>query len=220
MKQAICIILIFLMTFSAVTGCTSGMPNNTTQDKTASHSGVNEKSGDETKSIDPDGKKTNADVIVVYFSCTGNTRTIAKTIQNELNADIYEIKAKNPYTEDDIKYYTDCRADREQKDPSARPEIAGDLPDISGYNIVFLGYPIWHGQAPKIVYTFLESVDMSGKIIIPFCTSGSSPIGSSATNLHPLTSDAKWKDGKRFAAEASKEEIHNWISGLYLQNMK
>ena len=132
----------------------------------------------------------NGKVLVVIFSRTGHTKPLAECIADELNADLYEIKAKIPYTDNDIKYYTDCRADREQNDPSARPEIAGELPDATGYDAVFLGYPIWHGQAPKIIYTFLEDMDLSGKTIIPFCTSHSSPIGTSAENLHPLAPDA------------------------------
>ena len=166
----------------------------------------------------PDGETDTAhvapgdgNVLVVYFSRTGNTRPLAGFIADELNADVYEIQAKIPYTDDDIKYYTDCRADKEQADPSARPEIAGELPDISGYDIVFLGYPIWHGQAPKIIYTFLESVNLDGKLIVPFCTSGSSPIGSSAANLHSLASGAEWNTGKRFAAGTSKDEIVQWV---------
>jgi hypothetical protein len=134
-----------------------------------------------------------------------------------LNADIYEIEAKIPYTDDDIKYYTDCRADREQKDPSARPEIAGALPDLSKYDTIFLGYPIWHGQAPKIIYTFLESVDVSGKMVIPFCTSASSPVGSSAENLHSFASDAVWKDGTRFAIGTAREEIKEWLKQFDLK---
>ena len=149
--------------------------------------------------------------IVIYFSRTEHTKPIAEYIREELNADIYEITAKIPYTDDDIKYYTDCRADREQKDPSARPEIAGKLPDLSGYDTVYLGYPIWHGQAPKIIYSFLENVDMSGKTVIPFCTSASSPVGTSAENLHPLSPDAAWKDGTRFAIGTTREEIVEWL---------
>ena len=117
--------------------------------------------------MEPESSK----VLVVIFSRTGHTKPLAEYIAEDLNADLYEIEAKVPYTDDDIKYYTNCRADREQNDPSARPEIAGELPDVTGYDTVFIGYPIWHGQAPKIIYTFLEGVDLSGKTIIPFCTS-------------------------------------------------
>jgi len=170
--------------------------------------------GPDNNSVSVSGVSGVRNVLVVYFSCTGNTKPLAEYVADELNADLYEIRAKVPYTDDDIKYYTDCRADREQADPSARPEIAGELPDLTGYDTVFLGYPIWHGQAPKIIYTFLEGVNMSGKLIVPFCTSGSSSIGSSATNLHSLTSGAEWNAGKRFAAGTSKPEIVQWVRSI------
>ena len=156
----------------------------------------------------------NNKVLVVIFSRTGHTKPLAEYIADDLGADLYEIEAKIPYTDDDIRYYTDCRADREQSDPLARPEIAGELPDVSGYDTVFIGYPIWHGQAPKIIYTFLESLDLSGKTIIPFCTSHSSPLGTSAENLHPLAPDAVWKEGRRFAIGTTDAEISEWVKSL------
>ena len=152
-----------------------------------------------------------SETIVVFFSQTGVTKPIEEFIAKQKNADIYEIKAENPYTDDDIRYDSDTRAYREQHDPSARPAIAGELPDLTEYDTVYLGYPIWHGQAPKIIYTFIEGVDLSGKTVVPFCTSGSSPVGTSAENLHPLAPDAVWKDGTRFAAGTSAEEIAAWL---------
>ena len=160
--------------------------------------------------MEPESSK----VLVVIFSRTGHTKPLAEYIAEDLNADLYEIEAKVPYTDDDIKYYTNCRADREQNDPSARPEIAGELPDVTGYDTVFIGYPIWHGQAPKIIYTFLEGVDLSGKTIIPFCTSHSSPLGTSAENLHPLAPDAAWMEGRRFAIGTTAGEISEWVKSL------
>lgn len=161
-----------------------------------------------------DQKTEGNNVLVVIFSRTGHTKPLAEYIAEELNADLYEIEAKVPYTDDDIRYYTDCRADREQKDPSARPEIAGELPDVSGYDTVFIGYPIWHGQAPKIICTFLENVDLSGKTIIPFCTSASSPMGTSAENLHSLALESHWNEGRRFEIGTTKAEILDWVKSL------
>ena len=160
--------------------------------------------------MEPESSK----VLVVIFSRTGHTKPLAEYIAEDLNADLYEIEAKVPYTDNDIKYYTNCRADREQNDPSARPEIAGELPDVTGYDTVFIGYPIWHGQAPKIIYTFLEGVDLSGKTIIPFCTSHSSPLGTSAENLHPLAPDAAWMEGRHFAIGTTAGEISEWVKSL------
>ncbi len=150
-------------------------------------------------------------VLVVCFSHGGHTKRLAEYAAECLNADFYEIRAAVPYTDDDISYHTDCRAGREQKDASARPAVAGKLPDLSGYGTIVIGYPIWYGQAPKIIYTFLESADTKGKAIIPFCTSGSSPIGTSAQDLHASAPGAEWNEGRRFAAGTAKEEIAVWL---------
>ena len=103
------------------------------------------------------------------------------------------------------------------KSRTTRPEISGSVEGMEEYEIVFLGYPIWWGQAPKIICTFMESYDFSGKTIIPFCTSGSSGIGSSASNLHDLCSDtATWLDGARLEGSTTREEMVEWINGLGL----
>ena len=199
---------------SALAGCSHGRPAaRETQAETERAAVITDapasaKTPAESETEPPSGKDG---TIVVYFSRTGHTKPVAEYVAEELGADIYEIEARVPYTDDDIRYFTDCRADREQNDPSARPEIAGELPDLSGYGAVYLGYPIWHGQAPRIICTFLESVDLSGKTVIPFCTSGSSPIGSSASDLHALTPGAEWLDGRRFEIGAPREEVVRWL---------
>ncbi|WP_322173563.1 flavodoxin [Acutalibacter caecimuris] len=138
-------------------------------------------------------------ILVAYFSATGTTRPLAEYAAEHLGADIYEITPQEPYTEEDLAYYTDCRADREQNDPSARPTIFGSVEDMGQYDVVFFGYPIWHGQAPRIISTFLENYDFAGKTIVPFCTSHSSGIGSSADNLYDLAASAEWLEGSGLA---------------------
>lgn len=109
------------------------------------------------------------------------------------------------------------RSSIEQNDEAARPEISGSVENMEQYDIVFLAYPIWWGEAPRIVYTFMESYDFSGKTIVPFCTSGSSGIGSSAKNLHSLAaSDATWLDGERLSGGYSRDDVASWINGLGL----
>lgn len=150
--------------------------------------------------------------LVVYFSCTGTTELVAEYITEILGADSYRIVPENPYTEANLAYYTNGRADQEQNDPDARPAISGGVENMDAYDTIILGYPIWHGQAPRIISTFLESYDFSGKTILPFCTSHSSGIGSSADNLHVLCSDSTvWLEGKRFEAGTSKETIEEWL---------
>lgn len=155
--------------------------------------------------------KGDGHMLVVYFSATGTAKTLAEYAADILGADLYEIVPENPYSEADLAYYTGGRADQEQNDPSSRPAIAGQLPDMGRYDAILLGYPIWHGQAPRIISTFLESCDLAGKTILPFCTSHSSGIGNSDTALHQLAPDAVWLNGTRFAANTSKEEIRDWL---------
>ena len=157
-------------------------------------------------------------VLVAYFSCTGNTRSLAEHAAGALNATLYEIKPEIPYTSSDLNWRDNSsRASLEKNEPSSRPAISGTVEDMKKYDIVFLGYPIWWGQVPQIINTFLESYDFSGKTIIPFCTSGSSEIGSSATNLHGLCSDStNWLAGVRFPRDASRDDLVTWINGLGL----
>lgn len=155
-----------------------------------------------------------SDILVVYFSATGTTKPLAEYAADILNADIYEIVPEVPYSEADLAYYTNGRADREQNDSSARPAISGGVENMEQYDTILLGYPIWHGQAPRIISTFLESYDFSEKTVLPFCTSHSSGIGSSDTNLHSLAQNAEWLNGRRFAAGTSKDDIAAWLDEM------
>lgn len=169
-------------------------------------------SPDEGKDDEPDGG--DAKILIAYFSATGNTENIANHIKTALgdSADVYEILPEIPYTSDDLNYRTDCRANREQNDPDARPAIGGDGVNIKQYDVVFIGYPIWHGRAPKIIYTFLESYDFGGKTVIPFCTSASSPYNDSG--IRDLASDTSWLTGRRFGGSAPQSSVADWVSEL------
>lgn len=153
-------------------------------------------------------------ILVAYFSATGTTKQIAEYAADILGADIYEIVPEDPYTDEDLDYYSGGRADQEQDDPTARPAISGSVENMQQYNTILLGYPIWHGQAPRIISTFLESYSFDGKTIVPFCTSHSSGIGSSASNLHSLAANANWLDGERFSSGTTREEIQAWMDSL------
>ena len=160
----------------------------------------------------PDG---GSKVLVAYFSCTGSTEKIANHIADILGVAAYRITPETPYTSADLNYSdSSTRATREQNDASARPAISGSVENMADYDVVFLGYPIWWGQAPRIMCTFVESCDLAGKTMIPFCTSGSSGIGSSGKNLERLTSGATWLDGKRFGGSVSETDLQARIDGL------
>ncbi len=156
-------------------------------------------------------------VLVAYFSATNTTQGIAEHIANGLNADIYEIVPEEPYTDADLNYNdNNSRTTIEMNDPDARPAITGSVEDMEQYDIVFIGYPIWWEEAPRIVSTFVESYDFSGKTIVPFCTSGGSGVGSSATNLEQLTDGADWLPGKRLNGSDSQDTVMEWVNGLGL----
>lgn len=161
-----------------------------------------------------DNKTTINSILVVYFSATGTTKKIAEYAADILNADIYEIIPQEPYIDEDLEYYTGGRADKEQDDPSVRPAISGSVENMEQYTTVLLGYPIWHGQAPRIISTFLESYDFLAKTIVPFCTSNSSGIDSSASDLHSLCTNAIWLDAQRFSTDSSKDEVETWLNTL------
>ena len=157
---------------------------------------------------------TNGSVLMAYFPCTGTTEGIAEGIADITGASTFRIEAEVPYTAADLDYNSDCRANREQNNPKARPAIKGMPDGLDRYDVVFIGYPIWWGEAPRIISTFLENGDFKGKTIVPFCTSHSSGLGSSDRNLHSLAPDAVWIPGRRFAENISKTELEKWISGL------
>lgn len=169
--------------------------------------------------VDTDVAAANVDgtskVLVAYFSVTNHTKGIAEYLADGLNADLYEITPEDPYTEADINYNdSNSRTSIEMNDESARPTINGTVDNMDQYDVVFVGYPIWWGKAPKIMRTFVESYDFSGKTVIPFCTSASSGIGSSASDLEALTSGAAWLEGHRFSGSDSEATVMDWAKGL------
>ena len=169
---------------------------------------------DDTSDTNDSGK----DVLVVYFSATGTTRGVAEKIADITDADIYEILAAQEYTSDDLNYNDpDSRTSIEQNDPSMRPEIGSDEISFDGYSTIFIGYPIWWGQEPRIMDTFVENHEFDGITLIPFCTSGSSSIGSSGQNLDDNAGNGNWIDGQRFSGSVSKDELQKWIDGLHIK---
>ena len=173
----------------------SNIENNNTQNQ-------NEVKEDET---------SNKKVAVVYFSATGTTKKVAEYIKDEANADIFEIIPKQEYSDDDLNWNdSSSRSTKEQNDKNARPEIANDI-DVSNYDVIFIGYPIWWGDTPRIIQTFIENNDLEGKTMIPFCTSGGSGISGSENTLKSY-SGINWISGKRLTT--SQSETVNWVKSL------
>lgn len=231
MKKLTTVLLAGFMALS-LTGCSG---NNTDTDSktsaaesvssnTGAEHGTNDSgaatNGSETESNSKpsiEGSSDTVKILVAYFSATNTTAGVANTIANCLNADLYEIVPENPYTSADLDYHDDkSRSTVEMNDPDSRPAISGSVENMDKYDIVFIGYPIWWGEAPRILSTFAESYDFSGKTVVPFCTSGGSGVGSSAANLEKLTSGAAWLSGTRLNGGDSRSTVAEWINGLGL----
>lgn len=152
-------------------------------------------------------------VLVVYFSVTGNTKNVALKIADITNADIYEIVPSIEYTDEDINYSdSSSRTSKEQNDPTLRPEISSETISLDNYDTIYIGYPIWWGEEPRIMDTFVESYDFGDSVVIPFCTSASSGIGNSGKNLSENAGSGNWLEGKRFDSNVSDSELSDWIS--------
>ena len=209
------ILTAFVMLFSLAACNSAPSGSEAQQNTTAAETKATDTTQTETVANTTEATKANtngAKTLVVYFSATGTTKGVAEQIAEAVNADTYEILAAQAYTADDLNWNdSNSRTTKEQNDKAVRPEIGSDAVSLDGYSTVFIGYPISWGEEPRIMDTFVESYDFSDKTIIPFCTSASSPLGTSASNLHALAPDAVWKDGRRFAAGTSRETIEAWL---------
>lgn len=154
--------------------------------------------------------------LVAYFSASGVTGKAAKTLAAAANADLFEIKPVTPYTNADLDWMDkNSRSTIEMNDPSSRPEIAGKCADMSDYDVVFVGFPVWWYVEPRIIDTFLEAYDFSGKTVIPFATSGGSGLGKTAENFRKiLGKNVTVKDGK--VLNRGETEIKTWLDSLGL----
>ena len=155
--------------------------------------------------------------LVAYFSASGVTAGLANTLAAAVDGDLYEIKPATPYTGADLNWNNNkSRSSVEMNDKASRPAIAAPAVDMEQYDTVFVGFPIWWYEAPRIVQTFLESYDFSGKTVVPFATSGGSGIGKTADILQKSCPAAKMLPGKRLGGNASANELSAWVKSLGL----
>ena len=161
-------------------------------------------------------------VLIAYFSCTGNTEGIAEIIAEVTDGTLFEIVPEEPYTDADLNYSNDdCRANREQNDETARPAIANEVEDMASYDTVFIGHPIWWGDAPCIIQTFLESYDFSGKEVYTFSTSGSSSGNGAFNGLSREYPDIDFVENLHFTSSqlsSAQTRVQNWIEELGMMN--
>lgn len=222
MKKTVAFLLsLFMIMGLAACGTSSGETEQPSAENSSADSNADDAKGTETDEAQQEvtgiHEGQGSRILVAYFSATNTTKGVAEHIANGLEADLYEIVPEEPYTDADLDYNdNNSRSTIEMNDSDARPAISGSVENMEQYDIVFIGYPIWWGDAPRIVSTFVESYDFSGKTVVPFCTSGGSGIGSSGANLEQLTSGATWLEGKRLNGGDSQDTVMEWVNGLGL----
>ncbi len=215
--KKITVILLSLMIVFSLAACAGGKEPAETGSATPSQTGTEEASTPvpATPAPEPGSEPEGSKILVAYFSATGNTEGVAQTLADGLGADLYEIVPEQPYTDEDLNYgSSQSRSSVEMNDPASRPAISGAVENLEQYDVVLIGYPIWWGEAPRIVSTFIESYDFSGKTLAAFCTSGGSGFGSSDSALRSASDGAAWLDGHRFSVGASAEDVLVWADGL------
>ena len=187
--------------------------NSTASEETAGTAATGEDSAsDDTSAEDAAG---HSDILVAYFSATGTTKGVAERIAAVTGGDLYEILAADPYTDDDLNYNDNSsRSTSEQNDKNVRPEIGSEDISLEGYTTIYLGFPIWWGEEPRILDTFVEKYSFEGITVIPFCTSGGSGIGRSGPDMEALAGSGTWLEGKRFSGNVSEADLQSWIDGL------
>ena len=158
--------------------------------------------------------QTGNKVLVVYFSATGTTAKAARTIAEVTGGSLYEIVPQQAYSSDDLDWNDrQSRSSVEMNDPQARPALKDAEPDVAACDVIFIGYPVWWDQAPRIINTFIESHDLKGKTLVPFATSGGSGITGSARELKRAYPELEWQDG-RLLNGASRNTVQNWVNDV------
>ena len=151
--------------------------------------------------------------LVAYFSASGISKRVAQVVAEVAEADLYEITPETIYTAEDLDWTNkQSRSTLEMQDINCRPAICGNIPDMSNYDTVYIGFPVWWGREPSVVDTFIDAAELCGKTIVPFCTSGSGGIDGAVAHITELTAGkATVTAGQRLSAEANAEEVKTWL---------
>lgn len=154
-------------------------------------------------------------ILVAYFSASGVTARISEKLAKATNADLFEIVPQQRYTGGDLNWMDKkSRSSLEMADRSCRPAISSRVENMSDYDVIFVGFPVWWYREPSIIDTFMESYDFSGKTIVPFCTSGGSGLGDSSKNMQSLAKGSNVVGGKRLSVSVSDNELKNWVDKI------
>lgn len=158
-------------------------------------------------------------VLVVYYSASGNTKTVAETIAQYTGGDLFEIVPAEAYTSEDLDWRQESsRVNREHEDESLQDIelVSATVEDFDSYSTVFIGYPIWWREAAWVVNRFVKDNDFTGKTVIPFCTSSSANLGESGTHLAEMAGTGDWQEGMRFegGSDENEREVTDWLEGI------
>ena len=177
----------------------------------------NEEQSEETKTSEPEGQN---DILVVYFSQTGNTETIANMIAEHTGSDLFRVETVTPYPDE----YNDLiEVAKQEQDNDKRPELASAVEGMGSYQTVFIGFPNWWGTMPMAMFTFLESYDFAGKTVIPFCTHEGSALGRSERDIAKLIPEAELLEGlavRGSNVDSAEDDVVDWLEGLGFDNPK
>ena len=169
--------------------------------------------------ISAHAQKQSSQTLVAYFSATGTTEKAAKLVAETTGGTLFKIQPAQEYTANDLNWHNkSSRSSVEMADAQSRPALSVRPKNFIGYDTVYIGFPIWWNLAPRIINTFIESNDLAGKTVIPFCTSTSSGLGDSGTRLQKLAGTGNWQAGQRFSSGASASEVSKWVKSLKLGN--
>lgn len=228
MKKAMAIVMTWMLLFG-LTACGNGgnaSTESTTPPSAGQAAAPSEEPGassgadsfenhEEPDAAEPEDAGKRA--VVVYFSATGNTKAVAETLAAAQGAELYEIVPEQPYTDEDLNYNDrSTRATVEQNDESARPAISGSMENIGDYDVIYVGFPIWWGDMPRILYTFFDSCDLSGKTIAPFATSGGSGISKAVQSIEALEPDATVTEGLLTGSGSAENDLAGWLGAIGL----
>ena len=228
-KKILSMLLVGVAAFGLLAGC--GASTDDTQSTNADNTAAEEDqdstagSSDDADAVQSgvesstDAVSGSGNVLVVYYSATGNTEEVANYIADATGGDLFEVEPAEPYTDADLNWTDDnSRVSREHEDESLRDVelVSTDVENWDSYDTVFIGYPIWWGIAAWPMDTFVEANDFTDKTVMPFCTSSSSGIGDSGNLLADLAGTGDWQDGERFRSGADEADVQEWVNGLGL----
>ncbi len=223
MTRLSALLLAGVLSAGALAGCSrqasSGSGASAASESAPAETPADAESGAASSATEGDSAAAGGNVLVVYYSATGNTVAVARTIAEVTGGDLFEITPAEPYTDEDLDWTNeDSRVSREYADESLRDvELSAATPDNwDSYDTVFIGYPIWWGIAAWPTSSFVAANDFTGKTVIPFCTSSSSGLGDSGSLLADAAGTGTWLEGQRFRSGASADDVTEWINGLEL----